>query len=426
MEILDIIAKKRDKKQLTKKEIEFIVENYVKGEVQEYQMSAFLMAVYLNGMTNKETFALSKAIQNSGETLNLKKLGITADKHSSGGVSDTTTIAIAPIVACAGIKMLKMSGRGLGFTGGTADKLEAFTGYNVDLSMEKARELTKKNGACLITQGGNLCIADEKMYALRDVTSTVESMPLIASSIMSKKLAGGTDIIVLDVKCGDGAFMKSLAKATKLAKIMVGIGKFDKKKIVAVITDMSQPLGYCVGDTLEVCEAIDVLKGAKNNLATLIKFFSAKIIMLGKNISMAKASSEVNKIISSGEALKKLETMVRDSGGETKLFTNCPLKPIDKIFAEMSGYISKIHAEKLGRLSIELGAGRKKLDDIIDHNVGFRTFVKVGDQVKKGDVLCEIFAKNKVNLQFKEQLSECFNISKNKQSPIKLIKKIIE
>lgn len=428
MGILEIIAKKRDKKSLTKKEINFLIDSYVKGEATDYQMSAFCMAVFINGMNKTEIFNLTKAIQNSGRTLDLSILGKnTVNKHSSGGVSDTTTIAIAPIIACAGVKMLKMSGRSLGHTGGTADKLESFTGYKTEIPIDMAIKLTKKNGACLISQSEELCKADKLLYNLRDVTATVESLPLIASSIMSKKLASGSKIIVLDVKCGDDGFMKTKNSAIELAKIMVEIGKKDNKKIVAFVTDMKQPLGTTIGDTLEVCEAIEVLKNKQNgNLAKLVKIISSEMIALAKNITIKKASKIVEDIITSGQALEKLKVMVKDSGGSLELFDGNLLTPADCIFAKQNGYISEINARRLGVISIDLGAGRKKLGDEIDHNVGFKLFVKIGDKIKKGQKICDIYLNKKLPINLKKDLESCFVYSNKKPKLPMLVKKIIK
>lgn len=427
MNIIEIINKKRLKKELLKEEIDFVISSYTKGSIEDYQMSSLLMAICINGMTKEETYFLTKAMQNSGKTLDLSCFNKKAvDKHSTGGVSDTTTLVIAPILAESGLFMLKSSGRGLGHTGGTADKLCSFEGYKTEIPFKKALELTKENGACLITQSTELAPADKKIYALRDVTGTVESIDLIASSIMSKKLASGNDIIVLDVKYGNGAFMENIEDARKLAKTMVEIGKRDNKKILAVLTDMSQPLGYAIGDNLEVRESIEVLQGKENNLKKVSVFLASKILELGKNITFKEAEKEVLEIIKSGKALEKYKKLVASSGGSLELFEGYNKKPCIEIFADTDGYLKQYKTKELGFLACEIGCGRKKVTDEINHSAGIMTYFKIGDKVKKGDKLFSIYGDKKQAKKIETKLKECAIISKSKVKSVKLISEIIK
>lgn len=395
MDIKNIIEKKSLGKELTKQEIEFFVNGYTKGVIADYQASALLMAIKILGMTEKETFYLTDAMLKTGEVMDLSELGTTVDKHSTGGISDTTSIALVPICATCGVKMLKLSGRGLGFTGGTIDKLEAFTGFDVSISMERAKELVKKNGACIIAATKNLAPADKKIYALRDTTSTVASLPLIASSIMSKKLASGADVIVLDVKYGNGAFMKTKKDAIALAKMMVKIGQNAGKKMDYVVDDMNEPLGYNIGNRLEAYEAVELLNGKTGKLRDVTLDLSAKCISLGLNVSYSQAYDMAKESIDNKTALKKLKDMVKDQGGETNLFRGLGLKPTLVVKADKSGTLKKIDCATLGILVGEMGATRQKITDDIDYNVGIKTFHKLGDQIKEGDIIFEIFAKDK-------------------------------
>ena len=412
MDIKKIIDKKSKNKELTKAEIEFFVEGYVNGTITDYQASALLMALKIFGMTEKETFALTHAMLNSGEILDLSELGIVVDKHSTGGISDTTTIALAPICAACGIKMLKLSGRGLGFTGGTIDKLESFDGYNVDISMDKAKELVKQNGACVIAATANLAPADKKLYALRDTTATVESLPLIASSIMSKKLASGADAIVLDVKYGDGAFMKTKKSAEELAKLMVKIGENAGKKVDYTVGDMNEPLGYNIGNRLEAYEAIELLSGKQGKLRNETLNLASKCIALGLNIDKAQALTMAEKVIDDGTALKKLKEMVKAQGGDVKLFKGLGMKPNIVIKSEKSGTLKKINCSELGFLVGLMGATRQKITDVIDYKVGIKTFHKLGDVIKAGDVIFEIYAKDKKQAnEFAQKFIDCYVIN---------------
>lgn len=395
LDILQIINKKSLNKELNENEINFFVKEYALNKIPDYQASALLMAIKINGMTKKETFALTKAMLYSGEILNLNDIGTVVDKHSTGGVSDSTSIAIAPICACCGVKMLKLSGRGLGHTGGTIDKLEAFDGYDVDIPMTKAKKLLKTNGACIISSSKNLAPADKKLYALRDVTSCVESLPLIASSIMSKKLASGSHAIVLDVKYGDGAFMKTKSSAKKLAKLMCEIGKNFGKKMDFVISNMNQPLGNNIGNKLEAFEVIEILNGKKGKLYESIVNLSARCVKLGLGININQAKEKVTYAIKSKNALTKLKTMIKAQGGSLDLFDGLKIKPVLKITSTKQGKITKIYCQELGSIVGKLGAGRSNLTDKIDYNVGIKTYFKQDQKIQKGQLLYEIFMSNK-------------------------------
>lgn len=411
MDIKKIIDKKSKNKELTTAEIQFFVDGYTNGEITDYQASALLMAIKIFGMTEKETFALTNAMLHSGEIINLNDLGMVVDKHSTGGISDTTTIALAPICASCGIKMLKLSGRGLGFTGGTIDKLEAFDGYNVDISMDKAKELVKQNGACVIAATTNLAPADKKLYALRDTTSTVESLPLIASSVMSKKLASGADAIVLDVKYGDGAFMKTKKSAEELARLMVKIGQNAGKKVDYTVGDMNEPLGYNIGNRLEAYEAIELLSGKQGKLRNETLNLASKCIALGLNIPQEQALKLATKVVDDGTALKKLKDMVKAQGGDTKLFKGLGMKPTLTIKSAVTGTLKKINCSELGFLVGLMGATRQKITDVIDYKVGVKTFHKLGDKINAGDVIFEIFAKDKKQAnEFADKFIECYHI----------------
>lgn len=413
MNIKEIINNKANNKELTKNEINFFIEGLCNGTVADYQASALLMAIKINGMTKKETFALTESMLNSGEIINLSDVGFVVDKHSTGGVSDTTTLALAPICAAAGVKMLKLSGRGLGFTGGTIDKLEAFSGYNVDVDITKAKALVNKNNACVIAANLNLAPADKKLYALRDVTATVESIPLIASSIMSKKLASGASAIVLDVKYGNGAFMKTKKDAKILAELMVEIGEHFGKKMDYVLDDMNEPLGYNIGNSLEAYEAIELLMGKQGKLRDVTLDIAAKCIALGLNISYADAHEMATTVINNKSALNKFKELIKAQGGSLKLFKGLGLKPKLIVKSEECGILSKIDCSTLGLLVGQMGATRQKVSDQIDYSVGVKTFHKLNDQISKGDVLFEIYAKTKQQaLQLKEQFVACYKLSK--------------
>lgn len=388
MDMLSLIRKKRDGAALSREETEYMVNAFTRGDIPDYQMSAFLMAVIFKGMDDSEISALTDSMARSGDMLDLSRFGnLSADKHSTGGVGDKTSLIVGPIVAACGGVFAKMSGRGLGHTGGTVDKLESIEGYKTSLSEEEFLSQSERVGIAVIGQTGNLAPADKKLYALRDVTDTVDSIPLIVSSVMSKKIAAGAKNIVLDVKYGSGAFMKNENDAVILAEKMVEIGKRCGRNIAAVISDMDVPLGYAVGNSLEVREAISLLKGADiPDLREIVLCLSSELISMifGTDIESARASAE--KALDSGKAYSKFCEWVFSQGGNLKDdFVVAPIK--EDIFAKKSGYISHMDAEKIGRASCELGAGRKKKDDIIDLSAGIMLTKKTGDYVEKGDVI---------------------------------------
>lgn len=402
MRMVDLIEKKRDGYELTKEEIIFIIENYTNKIIPDYQMSSFLMAVYFKGMTTAESSALTEAMLNSGDIIDLSVIhGIKVDKHSTGGVGDKTTLVLGPLVASAGAKVAKLSGRGLGHTGGTLDKLESIEGLSIDMEIEDFIKQVNEIGIAVVGQTANLTPADKLLYALRDVTATVPSIPLIASSIMSKKLASGSDVIVLDVKIGEGAFMKTIEDARELSKVMVGIGTSFGKKVVAFITDMSQPLGYAVGNKLEVLEAINTLKGnGPDDLTELCNEIGAYMVYVGGiTKTLEEAKTLVKNKISSGEALEKQLEFIKAQGGILgDLDDFIHVKEIIEIKAEKSGYISSIHALTIGVATMKLGAGRETKEDKIDPNVGIVLNKKVGDKVSKGDTLVLLY-NNKENIE---------------------------
>lgn len=395
MVIQEIIDKKRLKKPLTDEEIEFFVSGVAKDELQDYEVAAMLMAIAINGMNDRETTTLTLSMMNTGAVVDLSEIeGVKADKHSTGGISDTTTIAAVPILASLGVKMAKMSGRSLGFTGGTVDKLEAIEGYKTDISKEKFVEMVKTIGASMISQTDTIAVADKKLYAMRDVTSTIQSIPLIASSIMSKKLASGADIILLDVKFGDGAFMKTKNDATKLAKAMVTIGQNAGKKMCALITSMEEPLGAGIGCTMEIRDAVAVLNGADNALATVTRRICEEIYMLANSVDQTVAKAKVDEVISNGKALEKLVEIVEAQGGNSKQVVDPTLlKTANHTFdikATKPGKVVAIHGEALGNACRLLGGGRLNKGDDILHEVGIDMKVRIGDSVKAGDVIAVV------------------------------------
>lgn len=392
----DVIKKKRDGHALSKEEIEFFVKGYTAGEIPDYQASALLMAIYLNGMSKDETVFLTLAMASSGDVVDLSLInGATVDKHSTGGVGDKTTLIVAPIVAALGCKVAKMSGRGLGHTGGTIDKLESIDGFKVEISREDFVGQVNKIGLCVIGQTGKLTPADKKLYALRDVTATVENISLIASSVMSKKLAGGSQSIVLDVKCGNGAFMKTPEDASKLACAMVDIGNSAGRKTTALITNMDIPLGFNIGNSLEVIEAIGILNGQGcPDLYEICVELSSYMYSSCTGKSAKECRSEVEAVIKSGEALKKLRDMVEMQGGDVRLIDNPELFKKSEIrfdvISKSGGYISLMDSEKIGIASVMLGAGREKKGDPIDCSAGIILKHKTGDFVHKGDLLATL------------------------------------
>ena len=413
MNILDIIAKKRDKKELTKDEIEFFVKGYTEGSVTDYQASALVMAIYINGMNEREITDLTLAMAYSGDVLDLSDLGEVVDKHSTGGVGDKITLILMPIIASLGIPVAKMSGRGLGFTGGTVDKLESIPGYNTNVQVEDFIKNVKKIGISLIGQTLNLAPADKKLYALRDTISCTESIPLIASSIMSKKIASGANKIVIDVTCGSGAFMKNIESAKELARVMTKIGELAHKETKCIITDMNQPVGYAVGNILEVIEAIDILKGKylPDDIKNIITELGGNMLALaGKTTSIEEGKIKILENLRNGKGYEKFVQLVQNQGGDISFVENTSkfikAKYILPIVAEKSGVIKSLDALQIGKLSVYLGAGRIKKDDIIQKEVGFVFHKKVGDKVEKGDVLGYIHSNSeeKVNEIIKSQI----------------------
>ncbi len=400
MRMYDIIYKKRMGKALSKEEIDYFVEGYTKGDIPDYQISALLMAICFSSMNKEETLYLTDAMLRSGDTVDLSSIdGICADKHSTGGVGDKTTLIVAPIVSSLGVKIAKMSGRGLGFTGGTVDKLEAINGYRTSLSTEEFLSTVRKTGVCVVGQSGNLAPADKKLYALRDVTATVDSIPLIASSIMSKKLASGADAIVLDVKTGNGAFMKTKNGSEALARAMVEIGKGFGKNVRALITNMDEPLGSNIGNSLEVIEAIQVLKGIKKeDLYTLCIELSANMVSASRGIDVDTARDMCVKSVESGNAINKMKEWICAQGGDPSYIDDesklrvAPFKR--ELLAEQDGFISAIYAEAVGEASMLLGAGRRTKDDIIDLGAGITLEVKVGHSVKENQTIAVLYSSN--------------------------------
>ena len=398
LNIQEIIAKKRDKKKLTEEEIKFFVEEYTKGNIADYQASALVMAIYINGMDEEETTNLALNMAESGDILDLSDLGNVVDKHSTGGVGDKVTLILAPIIASLGVPVAKMSGRGLGYTGGTIDKLESIPGYNVNISEDKFKENVKKIGISLIGQTLNLAPADKKIYALRDATSTTESIPLIASSIMSKKIAAGANKIVLDVTYGSGAFMKTKEKAQKLAEAMIKIGKLAKRETVAVLTPMEQPLGRNVGNTLEVIEAVEALKGniQEDVKEVVLELGSNMIKLAGKGENLEENKFRMMQNIENGKALEKFKDLVKKQGGDISYIEDTnkfkKAKYIIPVRLEKEGIVKELKAEEIGKLSVFLGAGRIKKEDKIEIEAGIVLNKKVGDKVEKDDIVAYIHA----------------------------------
>lgn len=405
MRMYDIIAKKRDGGKLSDAEIAFFVDGYTKGEIPDYQASALMMAIFFKGMTERETVVLTEQMAKSGDELDLSCFGeLSVDKHSTGGVGDKTTLIVAPIVASLGGKVAKMSGRGLGHTGGTVDKLESIKGYKTTISSEEFFSQVEDIGISVIGQSGNLTPADKKLYALRDVTATVDSIPLITSSIMSKKIAAGAKNIVLDVKVGSGAFMKTLSDAESLAENMVEIGKGCKRNIAAVLTDMDVPLGRAVGNSLEVKEAIEVLKGnEKGDLYEVSVCLASQMISLTFSISEKEAKQKVIDAIESGAAFEKMRQWISAQGGDVRLLDSPKLFEEAKFKAEIKserdGYISKMDAAEIGATSVVLGAGRASKQDDIDHSAGIIINKKVGDRVLKGESLATLYTNRKDKIE---------------------------
>ena len=422
MNIQEIIAKKRDKQILSKEEIHYFIKEYVAGNITDYQAAALVMAIYINGMTNEETTNLTLEMAHSGDVLDLSTVGeIVVDKHSTGGVGDKITLIIMPIIASLGIPVAKMSGRGLGFTGGTIDKLESIPGYNVETTVEEFIENVNKIGISIIGQTGNLAPADKKLYALRDSINCVSSKPLIASSIMSKKIAAGANKIVLDVTVGSGAFMKNKEDATELSHIMKNIGDLANKETVCVLTNMEEPVGYAVGNALEIIEVVECLKGnIPEDVKEIILTLGSYIIKLsGNGDNLEENRQKIMTKIENGEALKKLKELVGNQGGDVSYIEDTnkfeKAKYIMEVIAPVDGYVKKLNAEKVGVTSVHLGAGRIKKEDSIDKIVGIVLNKKISNQVNKGDILAYVHANNEEKgKQAVEDILEAYEISTEK------------
>jgi pyrimidine-nucleoside phosphorylase len=433
MRMIDLIEKKRDQKALTEEEIRFLVQGYTRGEIPDYQMASFLMAVYFQGMTPEETAHFTMEIVRSGEQIDLSSIeGIKVDKHSTGGVGDTTTLVLAPLVGSVGVPVAKMSGRGLGHTGGTIDKLESFPGFHVEVDNEEFIRLVNQNKVAVIGQSGKLTPADKKLYALRDVTGTVNSIPLIASSIMSKKIASGSDAIVLDVKVGAGAFMKSMEDARKLARTMVEIGDNVGRKTMAVISDMSQPLGFAVGNALEVKEAIDTLKGKgpKDLEELCLTLGSHMVCLAGKAQTPEEAGSMLKEAMNNGKALETMKQFIRAQGGDDRYVDHpeqlLTAKYTLEVKAKEDGYISEITANEIGTAAMMLGAGRATKESEIDLAVGLVLNKKIGDSVRKGETLVTIYSNRSSVTDVIEKVEQAYAISKQPVQPPVLIHDIVQ
>lgn len=432
MRMIEIIAKKRDGLELSEEEIQYWVTGLTNGEIPDYQSSALLMAIVCKGMTDIETTHLTMAMMHSGDVLDLSSIhGIKVDKHSTGGVGDKTSLVLGPMVAACGAKVAKMSGRGLGHTGGTIDKLEAIPGFSVTLSQSEFISQVNRISLSIVGQTGSLVPADKKLYALRDVTATVPSIALIASSIMSKKLAAGANTILLDVKYGDGAFMHTPEKAEELAKAMIAIGKLSNRDTRAMITDMNQPLGIAIGNALEVKEAIDTLKGHGPADFTELCFQAGTIMLLQANIctDAADARKLLEDSISSKTAFNKFREFVAAQGGDVDCIDHpqklAQARYVTPLINQKEGYITSIKATQLGISAMKLGAGRATKDDIINPAVGLLVYKKIGDFVKKGDILVDIHHDNELSVEFMQELNSSFVIEDHPGQPIALIAKIL-
>lgn len=437
MNILEIIEKKRDKKELTKEEIEYFIKGYTIGEIADYQMASLVMAIFLNGMTKQETTDLTLAMADSGEKLELSSLEkIIVDKHSTGGVGDKVSLILLPLVASLGVPVAKMSGRGLGFTGGTVDKLEAIPGYQTGLSIHNFIQNVENIGISMISQTMNLAPADKKLYALRDSISCVESIPLIASSIMSKKIASGAQKIVLDVTVGKGAFMKTTHQARQLAEEMIEIGKLANRETICVLTNMDEPLGFAIGNTLEIMEAVRFLKGKKEDrpedlqeVVLALGNYMLKLAGLGDNLEENQEKLLEN--IENGKAYDKLLTLVKTQGGDSSYLDDLEkftkAKYQESVMAKQEGWIQEINAEEVGKIACFLGAGRIKKEDKIDPSVGIILQKKVGQLVKKGEVLAYIYANDsQKGEQAKEKLTKVMKIKEQKENTLPSVLEVIQ
>ena len=410
MRMFDVIAKKRDGETLSKEELQFVIDGYVSGQIPDYQMSALLMAIYLRGMTDQETAQLTDIMAHSGDMVDLSAIhGIKVDKHSTGGVGDKTTLVITPIVAACGVKIAKMSGRGLGHTGGTVDKMESLPGTRTSLDRQEFFDQVNRIGISVIGQSGNLAPADKKIYALRDVTATIGCVPLIASSIMSKKLAAGSDCILLDVKTGNGAFMKTLDGSIQLAQAMVAIGAHNGRKVAALITDMDTPLGYNIGNSLEVIESVEVLKGrGPADLTEVCYQLAANMLLLAGKGTLAECRKMAEEAVASGAAYEKLKQMFAAQGGDVSVLDDpdkfAKAKYSREIRADQSGWLYATNTEMIGNASVLLGAGRIKKEDTIDFAAGIVLHKKAGDRVEKGDLLATFYAEDEGKFASAEEM----------------------
>jgi pyrimidine-nucleoside phosphorylase len=433
MRTVDLIQRKRDGEELSPEEIEFLINGYTSGDIPDYQMSSFLMAVYFSGMTDREVSRLTECMLHSGDTVDLSAIpGVKVDKHSTGGVGDKTSFIVAPLAAAAGVVVPMMSGRALGHTGGTLDKLESIPGFRTDLTAEEFEKQLAELGLCFIGQTERLVPADRKLYALRDVTATVESIPLISSSIMSKKLAEGIDALVLDVKVGTGAFMKTQVEARRLAAMMVGIGRRMDKKVQALITDMNQPLGYAIGNALEIMEASQTLQNAGPADLTKISLeLAARMIFLGKRAAtLDEARMLAEKHLVDGSAYKKLKEVVAAQGGNPQALDKFELLPnatgMREITSPRAGYVSRINAQDIGVSSNMIGAGRDKKEDSIDPAVGIILEVKMGEKVDAGSVLCRLYYTKEDRVEeAAEMVEDAFHISSQKPDERELILEVV-
>lgn len=433
MNMNDLIIKKRDGGIFSEEEIRGFVEGYTRGAIPDYQMAALLMAIFFRGMNKEETYALTAAMRDSGDIADLSSIrGVKVDKHSTGGVGDKTTLITGPIVAACGVPVAKMSGRGLGFTGGTVDKLEAIPGFRTTLAEKEFIDLVNKNGIAVIGQTGSIAPADKKIYALRDVTGTVENLSLITASIMSKKLASGSDAIVLDVKCGDGAFMKTPQEAEKLGRLMAEIGSADGKKTVAVITDMEQPLGRAVGNTLEVIEAIETLKGnGPEDITLLSKTLAGMMIYAGgKAESPEQGMALAEQSLKSGAALEKMRLFIAGQGGDPAVVDDCSLFEPHAFAVEVTspgtGFVEKLRARQVGVASQHAGAGRAAKEDAIDMAAGIYLNKKVGDAVLEGELLATVYGNDEGKVEAgARELEEAYHIGETAPPEGKLIRKVI-
>ena len=432
MRVVDLINKKKQNQELTEEEIHYLIKGYVNGDIPDYQVSALLMAICYEGLNDNELYYLTKEMLESGDEVDLSEInGLCVDKHSTGGVGDKTSLVIAPICASFGLKLAKMSGRGLGHTGGTLDKLESIPGLTISLSLEDFIKQVNEIGLAIIGQTANVAPADKKLYALRDVTGTVDSIGLIASSIMSKKLASGAKIILLDVKVGDGAFMKTLDDARVLAKRMVNIGKRFGRKVVAMITDMDQPLGNAVGNSIEVIEAIDTLKGnGPKDFTELCYNICAEMLTVSEVFTTKEeALIKIDEIVKSGTALEKLKQMIKYQHGNIDVINDYSIfgnaKEINEVKSEISGYVRTIDTSDIGVSAMLLGAGREKITDVIDSVVGIMVYAKKGDYINKGDIIGKVYTNGKNTDKAIEMLRNAYKLTNEKIEKENIILDII-